>query len=426
MLKRLRKRLTIMCAATTGCILILMAISIVHIAEGHMLRRREAEFTSVFRSILYSLQNQKAVDYSWLSQNEFNGECLIHIENNGVPFEYTGNWDKKLRSSLIARVKEIAEERDITYSGVGKYELLLTFSDASRRTYYAGVAGVSQGESATILYILKSMENERRQLVGQRIGVACIVFVATCLLWLFAWMFTSHLIRPIEESRRRQTAFISSASHELRTPLTVIQTGVETMRKAPPDRLEHFISLIHLECERMARLIDDQLTLAGADNGTWPTKFEPADMEPLLIAALERHEEASRAKLIRLTLSLPESILPICYCDPSRIEQVLSILIDNAISYTEETGEVQISAKADERQIYVTVSDTGAGIPDEYKLQIFERFFRVDSARAQKDHFGLGLSIAKEIVEIHHGTICVRDAQKGGSEFIIMLPLRSV
>jgi len=190
--------------------------------------------------------------------------------------------------------------------------------------------------------------------------------------------------------------------------------------------LEHFISLIHLEGERMTRLVDDLLTLAGADNGTWPTKFEPADMEPLLIAALERHEEASRAKLIRLTLSLPESILPKCYCDPSRIGQVLSILIDNAISYTDKAGEVQLSAKADEQQICITVSDTGAGIPDEYKLRIFERFFRVDSARAQKDHFGLGLSIAKEIVEIHHGTICVRDAQKGGSEFIIALPLGSV
>jgi len=126
MLKRLRKRLTIMCAVSTGCILILMAISIVHIAEGHMMRRAEAEFTSVFRSILYSLQNQKAVDYRWLSQNEFNGGCLIHIENNGVPFEYTGNWDKELRSSLIARVKEIAEERDMTYSGVGKPTLTLT------------------------------------------------------------------------------------------------------------------------------------------------------------------------------------------------------------------------------------------------------------------------------------------------------------
>ena len=129
---------------------------------------------------------------------------------------------------------------------------------------------------------------------------------------------------------------------------------------------------------------------------------------------------ASR-KSINLSISLPETAVPLFSCDPERISQVLSILLHNALSYTPEGGQVRLSLLPEGKNIRLLVADNGIGIPDEEKSHIFERFYRADRSRSKKGHFGLGLCIASEIVKAHHGQILVSNTPGGGSTFTVVL-----
>lgn len=172
----------------------------------------------------------------------------------------------------------------------------------------------------------------------------------------------------------------------------------------------------------MSALIDDMLTLSGSDNHQLPVLMKPTELDTLLINLYEAFEPIAKEKSITLSLKLPENSIPLCYMDPDRISQVISILLHNAVSYTDENGKIQISLSYFKNVFQISVIDNGIGISDEDKNKIFDRFYRAEKSRSTKGHFGLGLSIAYEIVTAHHGTISVQDAPEKGSVFIITLP----
>ena len=152
--------------------------------------------------------------------------------------------------------------------------------------------------------------------------------------------------------------------------------------------------------------------------------MRPVDADTLLITQYELFEKLAAQRQISLAVSLPEDApLPRIYGDEQRLCQVLSILIDNALSYTPAGGRVVLGAKGEGGNVLLSVSDDGPGIPDAEKQRIFERFYRADGSRSKKDHHGLGLSIAREIVSLHHGRLEVRDAPGGcGSVFTATFP----
>lgn len=130
----------------------------------------------------------------------------------------------------------------------------------------------------------------------------------------------------------------------------------------------------------------------------------------------------AHAKNIKLSVSLPEHSIPSCTCDRTRMQQVLAILLHNAISYTPDNGKIWLSLTFQNKYFNLSVADTGAGIPDEEKDKVFDRFYRSEQSRSAKGHFGLGLSIAYEIIAAHHGTIKISDTPNGGATFTISLP----
>ena len=125
---------------------------------------------------------------------------------------------------------------------------------------------------------------------------------------------------------------------------------------------------------------------------------------------------------LSLSITLPEDPIPTCYCDKERIAQVLAILISNAISYSKPKGKIKLSLNYMNSTFVVTVADDGIGISNQAKAHIFDRFYREDSSRSKKEHFGLGLCIAKEIIDIHKGKIQVCDTIGGGATFLVILP----
>ena len=180
----------------------------------------------------------------------------------------------------------------------------------------------------------------------------------------------------------------------------------------------------------MSRLVDDMLLLASADAGAWTLEPAELDADTLLMDAYETFLPLCRQKSISLSITLPREASPRFLGDSQRIGQALAILLDNAVSYTPAGGTVHLSLSLCQdapASLEFEVADSGPGIPDPVKAQIFDRFYRADSSRSEKQHFGLGLGIAKELMRLHGGTIRVCDRPGGGSRFILRLPaLRSV
>lgn len=172
----------------------------------------------------------------------------------------------------------------------------------------------------------------------------------------------------------------------------------------------------------MARLINDMLSLANADNHSWNLLTSPCELDTLLLETYEKYEPLANSKNLHLNIRLPEEPLPPCRCDASRVSQILAVLLDNALSYVPENGQITLSVRKENSFFFLTVTDNGPGIPDSAKEAVFQRFYRADASRHDKQHFGLGLCIAKEITLLHHGTISVTDTPGGGATFKIKLP----
>ena len=187
-------------------------------------------------------------------------------------------------------------------------------------------------------------------------------------------------------------------------------SGLETVEKSESStERHHFLSLIRQEGLRMQHLIADMLLLANADARGISLQINDAAPDDLLLCVYEKYENLAASKGISLQFSLVDAAYRDCALDTERITQVLSILMDNALSYTPQGGKILLLLSQSAHHTIFAVADDGSSIPEEEKAHIFERFYRTDHAHTDHDHFGLGLCTAQEIVRAHHGKILVHD-----------------
>ena len=171
--------------------------------------------------------------------------------------------------------------------------------------------------------------------------------------------------------------------------------------------------------------MQDLLSLANADNQNWSIHLNPVEADTLLLDTFEKYEPLMQAKNLHFQITIPEEPIFPCLLDQGRISQVLDILLDNALSYVPANGRIRLSLSEEKGYLIFTISDNGPGIPEESRKEVFRRFYRIDSSRKDKQHFGLGLSIAREIVSLHGGTITVSETPGGGATFTMLLPKQS-
>lgn len=252
-------------------------------------------------------------------------------------------------------------------------------------------------------------------------GAAGILAAAAGGFWL-----AGLALRPIRDSLERQRRFVSDASHELRTPLAVLRANGEVLQRHPDETLAanmDQVDAITAEAEAMTRLVEDLLTLARADEGAANLAREAVPLGAVLEELGRDMEAVASAKQIRLTVdSEPLEVIG----DRGRLRQLAAILLDNALKYTPEGGEVTVRCAAHGKTAELSVSDTGPGIPPAEQARIFDRFVRADTARTRAaGGTGLGLAIAKWIAEAHGGRISVESTPGSGSRFIVRLPLAS-
>ncbi|MBS1330908.1 sensor histidine kinase [Phascolarctobacterium faecium] len=305
----------------------------------------------------------------------------------------------------------------------------VTLRDANDRLwiYLIGRDQILDGNaSVATLYMFKDLSDYYYEEKGEILWLVLMSLFFICCGAGVGYYLAGRSIKPIREMFKRQREFVADASHELRTPLTVMGIAAEGMEGDTDSNFSEFtvdtLKTMRIEIKRMNNLVAALLSLARNDAGAGDLKLEQVNFNVLFEQTLGTLSMLAEQKGLKLEQRLAQERL-IIWGDRMRLEQLLTILVDNAIKYSAR-GTVTVSALRQNRQLVIKVEDEGIGIDTQDIERIFERFYRVDKARTRAEGgFGLGLPIAKLIVEQHQGTIEVESKKNGGSSFIVKLPL---
>ena len=257
-----------------------------------------------------------------------------------------------------------------------------------------------------------------------------ILFVCMFIFWLISLgvsVFSSKMnMKPLLIAWQKQQEFVENASHELRTPLTIIQNNLQHLFTRPNQTIleqSPRIAQALSETRRLTNLTNDLLLIARSDGNQATIQPEETDVDRFLAQLIQPFAEIAEMqdKTFHFTNEISE---PLSF-DASKIHQVLVILLDNALKYTQAKDEIQLVAKQiNPKWWQVVVRNTGSTIPDTQKKLIFERFYREEQSRNQETGgYGLGLAIAKQIVKNHHGKLFVSDWTNQGVQFTLQLPI---
>ena len=227
----------------------------------------------------------------------------------------------------------------------------------------------------------------------------------------------------LDQLERLRRDLVANVSHELKTPISALRAHLENLldgvERPDPETLQVMLA----QSERLGRLVDQLLDLSRLESGDVPLHREPVELGSLVSEVVSEIEVATAGREVALERAVPDG-LPAVYADRERLHQVLFNLLDNAVRFTPSGGRVTVSAERHDGSVDVHVADTGPGIPPEHLPRLFERFYRADPARSQKEGgTGIGLAIARSVVEAHGGRIWADSRQGEGSVFTFELPV---
>lgn len=322
----------------------------------------------------------------------------------------------------FGRLSEYANEIEFNQKELDKvYE-----QSIGKMFFYRGINFEITNLSGGVKYVqlLINVDTEKSLVNGYfQIIVSCIVIIG--VLSIFAsFILSTRTLVPLKESMTKQMEFVQNVSHELRTPLTIIQAKQELLLQEPNSKIidkSEDIALTLNETKRLSKLVKDLLVLSRADNQKIVLQKENINIDEYIKEIISPYVEVAEIEEKNITLNLNYNMD--ISVDTNKIYQVMIILLDNAIKYTEKDDKIEINTYAKDNKCIIEVKDTGIGVSDEGLKRIFERFYREDRARNRETGgTGLGLSIANMIVKAHNGTIKASHNEPKGTVFTIRLP----
>ena len=349
---------------------------------------------------------------SWLARNS----CMIilRVEDGSGRGYYTFfNADDVSTEECDAIAEKVftADDADLSFNLEGKYI----------RTHKLVAAG---GEGETIeVYSVYNWTQDRSDLIESGVTTGIIYLFCLVLLYVFGQLVSRQMIAPVKQSYEQQKQLVADASHELKTPIAIIGANmylIQSDKTATVEENSHWIDSINAQLARMSALITVMLELYRAVSvSAWIKAI--ANVSEMLDGILLSFEARCFEKSIELEQDISPGVEIDCY--DKQIERQCTILMDNALKYTPEKGRINVSLKADKRNAYLVFTNYGAGIEKEHIEKIFDRFYRVDNARTHNGNsFGLGLSLAKNIVMNHDGEIKCDSDGKTFTKFSVRLP----
>jgi signal transduction histidine kinase len=228
----------------------------------------------------------------------------------------------------------------------------------------------------------------------------------------------------LNELDRMKSEFISIAAHELRTPLSLILGYATFLRADASGKAKEQVEVVLQSAMRLRSLIDDMVNLREVDSGEATLVIEPCTVQELVQAGIQEIGYIVEAKEQTISLALPEQPITV-EADRDKMTLVMVNLLSNAVKFTEQGGRLGIQAGVKDESAWLTVWDTGVGIPSDQMDRIFDRFYQVETSLMRRhEGIGLGLAIVKEMIELHHGQVQVESQEGKGSAFTITIPLR--
>jgi len=254
-----------------------------------------------------------------------------------------------------------------------------------------------------------------------------LVYTNATILFLSAlagYFLAGKTLAPIEKTLNGQKRFVADASHELKTPLTALQTSIEVALRDKKLSLKDAKEVLKQGLDNVQSLNSLSNYLLGLsrfqkDNGL---QKESLNIKDIIEEAIKNIVPIAKDKKIKLRVDSEDVVIN---ANRESLEKLITILLDNAVKYTKEKGKVSITAKKENKYLIIKVKDTGIGISEKDLPRIFDRFYRADSSRSKEEvaGFGLGLSLAKEIIELYRGKISVDSTINKGSTFSVKLPV---
>ena len=296
----------------------------------------------------------------------------------------------------------------------------VTLANSSRVRLYTH--RLPTGFAPAMLQVGRSLDDQDRVLRQLLLFILILGGASVVFLGGGSWWLAGRSVVPAQQAWQRQQVFVANASHELRAPLTFIRTSVEVaLRSVLPDRPRQLLEDVVDESDHMGALVEDLLLLSRLDAGKLPLKLEVIPLEEMLKEIARQAKVMADEKWIEISVG---DLLGQVTADRERLRQVLLILLDNALQHTSQGGRITLTSGINGKNGVISVMDTGEGIPEEHVAHVFERFYRVSSARGKelKQGSGLGLSIAKSLVEAQGGEISMASEEGKGTRVTIHLP----
>lgn len=424
MFHKIQLKLSFICCLSTTLIVLVIILCCLNVSEKNMYGQENALFLLKTNTISSDLNLSESIDINWYMRNSTTDKNILYIEVNGTPATLSSLILSDHDFSLISDIKNHMKNNN--------QDSLTNSSDTNRKSFeYASdkhqflvMNEKSYKNEQEITYIyLYSLDNFYYKVKKQRILFFGIWLFSILILYLFSYLFTSNALKPVIQNDEKQRHFIAFASHELRSPLAIFKTGLSVLKNKPDaPKTERIFSLMENEMSGMERLIQDLLCLTKIENADPGFNFESTNLSDLLTSIYEKYISIADQKNLTLSLAISANCNYDFLCDRQRLEQAIIILLDNALSYTPSGQNISLNLYGSHKKFFIQVIDTGIGVPDSEKEKIFDKFYQTDSSRNHKEHFGLGLSIARQICHTHGGKISVSDTKGGGSTFTIKLP----
>lgn len=283
----------------------------------------------------------------------------------------------------------------------------------------------NKGPDGRIRYVFTDIYAEQTSLRRQIVYSAVIGFCAFCVFFIFSVVLSGWAVKPLEKAWEKQRQFVADASHELKTPLTVIlsNAGMLSQADAVPDEINRLrIERVLAEAERMKQLVESLLTLARSDSGNASAAFRPLDLSFVVNSSIMTFEPFIFEMGKRISYEVDKDIR--IHGDEKKLRQLADILLDNACKYSPKGGLITVGLTASSgREAVLSVANEGNALTEHEINQLFHRFYRTDPSRSDVPGYGLGLSIAENIVKEHGGEIRAESDETGVNRFTVVLPI---
>lgn len=429
MIKQFRSRLI---AMTTAFVAIILVIAFVVIFLTSYLKVQSDNYDKLNQSEELKITGGK-VQFDDSEEEAFQISRIV--PGGGVYFNMLVDKDGKpimIDSALKLSKKDYNKAAQIAWKNqaggvtkIGNREWQYVVAPAiASLDYEEGDKNIGENDETYLMRFLdvtdskKSLKNLALTLVV--VGLGLLVFFYLVIIY-----FTNRAMKPLEEAWQTQKQFIANASHELKTPLSIISTNLGVLYSSKEDPIEEqikWLDNISRGTDRMNGLVNKLLTMAKTDNTFQPLNFSKVRVDKLLEEALDNYQEKFASKqltvkreLIKITAKTDEILLM----------QLFEIFIDNAYKYSNQQGSFEVNMEEAGRETVIRFKNTGAGIPEEDLPRVFDRFYRTNDVRqTYNDSYGLGLSIAQNIVEQIGGNISVTSKVNEETEFVLHLMLK--